>query len=55
MSGNSTPINLNGSVNNLVKYYPSLLGCTPNYDNANYSINFGEQFKAENSNTLSQP
>ena len=36
--GNIILINLEGSVNNLIKYYPMLSSCSVNYENANYSI-----------------
>ncbi len=48
--GNSTPINLDGSVNNLIRYYPILSDCNASFENASYSIGLGEQLKEENGN-----
>lgn len=50
LSGNSTPINLDGSVNNLIRYYPMLSGCNASFENASYSIGLGEQLREENGN-----
>ena len=48
LSGNSTPINLDGSVNNLIRYYPILSDFNVSFENASYSIGIGEQLKIEN-------
>ena len=48
LSGNAVPINLEESATNLFRYYPMLSSCTPNYENASYSIGIGEQLKIEN-------
>lgn len=53
LSGNSTPINLQGSANNLIRYYPTLFGCTANFENVSYSIGLGSQLKMENGNNQS--
>ena len=50
LSGNITPINLDGSVNNLIRYYPMLSGCNASFENASYSIGLGEQLREENGN-----
>ena len=47
LSGNVVPINLEGSATNLIRYYPMLSSCTPNYENASYSIGINEKSKTE--------
>lgn len=47
LSGNVVPINLEGSATNLIRYYPMLSSCTPNYENASYSIGIDEKSKTE--------
>lgn len=47
LSGYATSINLEGSVNTLLKYYPMLSGCTANFENANYSVLIGDPLKIE--------
>lgn len=54
MSGNITLINLEESVNNLIRYYPMLSGCSAKYENANYSIGFGESLRIENNSNIEQ-
>ncbi len=51
--GNSTPIVLEKSINDLIKYYPILSNCIANYENASYSIGIDEQLKVENSDKKS--
>lgn len=48
LSGNSTLINLQESANNLIRYYPTLFGCTANFENVSYSIGLGSPLKMEN-------
>ncbi|MDY2724382.1 MAG: hypothetical protein SPF04_02910 [Bacilli bacterium] len=53
LSGNSTPINLQGSANNLIRYYPTLSNCTASLKDASYSIGLGDPLKIENSSNSS--
>lgn len=50
LSGNSTPINLDGSADNLIRYYPMLSDCNAILENASYSIGLGKQLREENGN-----
>ena len=53
LSGKSTPINLQGSANNLIRYYPTLSSCTASFEDASYSIGLGDPLKIENSSNSS--
>lgn len=53
LSGKSTPINLQGSANNLIRYYPTLSNCTASFEDASYSIGLGDPLKIENSSNSS--
>lgn len=53
LSGKSTPINLQGSANNLIRYYPNLSNCTASFEDASYSIGLGDPLKIENSSNSS--
>ncbi len=53
LSGKSTPINLQGSANNLIRYYPTLSNCTASLKDASYSIGLGDPLKIENSSNSS--
>lgn len=50
LSGKDTFVDLDSSVTNLIKYYPVLSECTPNYENASYSMGIEEQLEIENTN-----
>ena len=45
--GHIIQINLEGTINNLIRYYPMLSGCSVDYKNACYSIGFGEPLDKE--------
>lgn len=53
LSGKSTPINLQGSANNLIRYYPTLSNYTASFEDASYSIGLGDPLKIENSSNSS--
>ncbi len=47
LSGNATLIDLEKSARDLIRYYPVLMGCIPDYENAHYRIGFAGSLKTE--------
>ena len=48
ISGGTISIDLEGSVNNLFRYYPMLSGCVASYEKANYSILLDQSLNLNN-------